>query len=96
MSEAELRSELEELRRALEELRAAPSPAAPRARAASDAGRELAEGARRAAEALDLDALTSRLTRGLGVLADDFGESRPRALVAAFLAGVAVGKLMSR
>jgi hypothetical protein len=98
-----LRTELEHLKQELLELRnASPArnPAKPatggpaaEARRVTTAG---LDSAKRLVENLDVPELGQLVADMLKSLGNDVRDSRPKALVAAFLAGVAVGKLLSK
>lgn len=93
MADDTLRTELEQLKQQLQELRAAPAKPHVAAKRAADAG---LDAAKRLVDNLDVPELRAHAADFLKSLGDDVRESRPKALVAAFLAGVAVGKLLSK
>ncbi len=90
-------SEIEELRAQLEVLQARVKRGAQRfsGDASSDAGSPL-EQAREFAQEWNLPEASQKLAEFLGGLGEDIKESKPRALVSAFLAGFIAGKVLGR
>ena len=97
MTAMSLEAELMQLRGQLEALSSRVEPAAV---AEGAHGKGLlgldAETAKKVAAALELPELSSQLGALLKSLGRDFQESKPGPLVASFLAGVLVGRLMAR
>lgn len=105
MSDDDLKRELAELRQKIEKLTAARASARPTSAAPGSPKRAHARSLLGELEELtsdfdpksiDLEPITDRISALLRGLSTDMKNSEPRALLTSFLAGVLVGKLMSR
>ena len=99
MSSQEMKKELERLRMQVEEMSSrvdgAPKKSTPAAQEEPDE-RDLLERARVIAEELHLPGIAEHVGSYLKTLGGDVRDSKPNALVASFVAGVLVGKMMSK